>query len=1188
MNNSNFIDKSEQFLSGGGEMGELMRVKDWSKTRMGEVEGWPKSLLLTLGIILNSKFPMFIFWGPEHICFYNDAYRPSLGNSGKHPDILGERGEDYWQEIWNFIKPLIDDVFSGKDAVLFEDQFLPIYRNGRMEDVYWTFSYSPIKDETGTISGVLVTCTETTQKVNQLKETEDAKNKFRESVMQAPVAICIFKGPDYIVESANAKMLELWGKTEKQVLNKKIFEGVPEAAGQGFEKILHDVYTTGERFIANEIPVKLARADSVQTVYVNYVYEPFRESNNIITGIMAVATEVTEQVKSRQAMEASELRFRNLVDQSPVAMAILRGEDLIIEVSNETLLKNIWRKELSEVTGKKLLDIFPELKDQPFPGILNKVLSTGLAYQEKEAVAYVDSHDGRKKFFIDCEYTPLHDSAGQVSGIIVTVSDVTEKVEAREKIKDAAERIQLATEGTQTATWDLDLINKIIIHSARLSQIFGHDEAKKFTHLQLREMLHPEDRQNIVEPAFAKAMETGVYYYEARVALPDKKFRWIKTRGKVIFDPSGTPVRMLGTMVDMSDQRNAEENFVKLAAIVQSSEDAIISKLLDGTIISWNDSAQRIFGYTSDEMTGKHISVLFPNDRMNEESEILERLRKGERVEHFETKRVTKDGRLLDLSLTISPIRDHTGQIIGASKIARDISHQKMAERIIAENEERLKIILDASELGTYELNLRTQDFNYSDRYARMFGQSKNNPEQHIDFVKRLHPDDLEKRRIAFENAYKTGTLNYETRVIWEDGSVRWIEAKGKVFFDEFNKPLKLIGTSRDITDEKLSRERIAESERRFKSVADTAPVMIWLTDLDKKAIFLNKNWSDFTGLSEKEGLGNGWASVVHPQDKFTTSAAFTRAYETRSNYNKELRIKRKDGKYRWVQDHAVPRYDSEGVFIGFIGTSVDVDEQKNAKIILENKVEERTADLLDANEQLIRTNTELEQFAYVSSHDLQEPLRKIQTFAEMLSETAQLDEKSQTYLDKINSSAQRMSNLIKDLLSYSRLSKTDERFVKTDLNEVLKSIKNDFEILIMQKNAVIFNSDLPSINAIPVQINQLFYNLISNSLKFSETDPMIRISSEPVTEEELHNIPGLRTGDKYIHLIFSDNGIGFSQEHADQIFVIFQRLNDKQKFSGTGIGLAMCKKIVENHNGYISATGEVGKGARFDIYLPV
>ncbi|WP_433829944.1 hypothetical protein [Flavobacterium anhuiense] len=151
MNNNNY-----DFLANGGEMGTLTRAKDWSKAAVGPVEFWPQSLRTTLGILLNSKFPMFLFWGEDHICFYNDAYRPSLGNNGKHPAILGEKGADFWPEIWEFIKPLIDQVLQKGEASWYEDQFLPIYRNGKMEDVYWTFSYSPVNDENGKTVGLLL------------------------------------------------------------------------------------------------------------------------------------------------------------------------------------------------------------------------------------------------------------------------------------------------------------------------------------------------------------------------------------------------------------------------------------------------------------------------------------------------------------------------------------------------------------------------------------------------------------------------------------------------------------------------------------------------------------------------------------------------------------------------------------------------------------------------------------------------------------------------------------------------------------------------------------------------------------------------------------------------------------------------------------------------------------------------
>lgn len=153
----NLLNNNMPFLTGGGEMGKLIREKDWSNTALGSPENWPQSLRTSLSMILNSKFPMFLFWGRELVCFYNDAYRPSLGKEGKHPAILGMKTEDVWAEIWNFISPLIEKVLANGEATWHEDQLLPIYRNGKMEDVYWTFSYSPFTDESGKPAGVFVT-----------------------------------------------------------------------------------------------------------------------------------------------------------------------------------------------------------------------------------------------------------------------------------------------------------------------------------------------------------------------------------------------------------------------------------------------------------------------------------------------------------------------------------------------------------------------------------------------------------------------------------------------------------------------------------------------------------------------------------------------------------------------------------------------------------------------------------------------------------------------------------------------------------------------------------------------------------------------------------------------------------------------------------------------------------------------
>ena len=305
-----------QFLSGGGEMGRLTREKDWSLTPVGDPSGWPQSLRTTLSIILNSKFPKFLFWGPDLVCFYNDAYRPSLGIDGKHPDILGGRGEDCWQEIIHIIKPLIDKVLIQGEATWSEDQLIPIYRNGKIEDVYWTFSYSPVKDESGRPAGVFVTCSETTDKVKAIRVLEESNTRFLSSIKQAPIAMCVFRGKDQIVEIANELMLELWGTKAENVINKSLFKGLPEAQNQGFEELLDSVYTTGLKVEAIERPVELPRNGKVETVFLNFVFDAFREPDGTISGVLAIVTDVSIQVKARRSVEESEARLKVIIDAS--------------------------------------------------------------------------------------------------------------------------------------------------------------------------------------------------------------------------------------------------------------------------------------------------------------------------------------------------------------------------------------------------------------------------------------------------------------------------------------------------------------------------------------------------------------------------------------------------------------------------------------------------------------------------------------------------------------------------------------------------------------------------------------------------------------------------------------------------------------------------------------------------------
>ncbi|MCF0062882.1 ATP-binding protein [Dyadobacter chenwenxiniae] len=255
--------------------------------------------------------------------------------------------------------------------------------------------------------------------------------------------------------------------------------------------------------------------------------------------------------------------------------------------------------------------------------------------------------------------------------------------------------------------------------------------------------------------------------------------------------------------------------------------------------------------------------------------------------------------------------------------------------------------------------------------------------------------------------------------------------------------------------------------------------------------------------------------------------------------------------------------------------------DQKSFTDKLEQKVQQRTEDLVKANK-------ELESFNYIASHDLQEPLRKIQTFIHLIQKNKQDEKATQVYYDKISSSAQRMSDLIQSLLTYSRLAKIGEGHTLIDMNKIVKDIEIDFELLIAEKQAVIKCVNLPVIKANGFQINQLFSNLISNSLKFSTQSPEIVISSEIVKGSSVVAPTFVNPDQPFYQITFSDNGIGFEQEFSEKIFSLFQRLHGKHEYSGTGIGLSIVKKIVEQHEGYIAAESSLGNGAVFHIWLPV
>ncbi|MEO6778771.1 MAG: ATP-binding protein [Gemmatimonadaceae bacterium] len=306
-------DKSAAALfSGPGEMSARCRAFDWASSPLGPVSGWSQSLRTIVSTLLESRHPMFLWWGPDLIQIFNDGYRPSFGTSGRDLAALGARGREHWAEIWDIIGPQIAQVLTTGEATWHEDHLVPIDRNGVIDDVYWTYGYSPVRDDDGSISGVLVVVQETTARVKALaalerarEDAESGRTRLSELFRQAPAFIAVLRGPELVFEVVNDSYYQLVG--HRDIVGKPVFTALPEGKGQGYEELLRGVLETGEPFVGREISLKIQRTPDapLEQCYIDLMYTPIRERDGSISGIFAHGVDVTEQVRLRREAESA-------------------------------------------------------------------------------------------------------------------------------------------------------------------------------------------------------------------------------------------------------------------------------------------------------------------------------------------------------------------------------------------------------------------------------------------------------------------------------------------------------------------------------------------------------------------------------------------------------------------------------------------------------------------------------------------------------------------------------------------------------------------------------------------------------------------------------------------------------------------------------------------------------------------
>jgi len=694
--------------------------------------------------------------------------------------------------------------------------------------------------------------------------------------------------------------------------------------------------------------------------------------------------------------------------------------------------------------------------------------------------------------------------------------------------------------------------------------------------------------------------------------------------GSMVFDISIIPFVNERSSNMLLLQLNDISRHIRSKSVIETREAEFRKMIMDAPVAmavlsgekliieSANTAVLELWGRTP-EVIGQELHIALPELKSQPFFEILANVRdSGEAFYGYEfLAKLMRNGILQDcyFNFIYSPVIEHPGAAAKVMVIAYEVTQQVESKIQLEISEKRFRNLVSESLVPT--AIYRGEEMRIvlaNDAMLKLWGKDASVIGQLLEDA--LPELDGQPFLQLLRNVYQTG-ITYRGQ---EDRADLIVDGRLQTFFFNFTyKALRdvngevyaILNMAIDITEQVKAKQSIIESQERLSQAILAADLGTYKFEFNQSKMHYSQRMAEIFGLEADQNLQlTDFLSVIHPEDMPIRNAAHQQALST-GNLFYEVRLLLSDNSMRWIRLNGDVKLDELQIPRSIFGTVMDITAEKTEQQTLrsseeklrrlaaelEIRVQERTRDLKEANAELVRSNHELEQFAFVTSHDLQEPLRKVRTFANLLQDRNGhlLDERGINYLGKINSSSARMSELISSLLNFSRLMNNEERMVEVDLNIVLQNVISDFELLIRQKNALIQFDDMPVIKANPLQMNQLLYNLVINALKFTRYghSAEIRITSNALDAETAASAFGLPQQGKYWHIQIIDNGIGFEQQYAGKIFDIFQRLNDRSAYEGTGIGLALCKKIVSNHGGHIYAEGELGIGAKFHVILP-
>jgi PAS domain S-box-containing protein len=893
------------------------------------------------------------------------------------------------------------------------------------------------------------------------------------------------------------------------------------------------------------------------------------------------------------------------------------------------------------------------------------------------------------------------DEQGLLENVVARVRPLIDQARAAQTVRENAERLRLAMEASEMGDWSWQRDSDEVTLSASAARLFGLPAAGKTTWARLRELIHEADRERTHLAVMQAIDSRKEYRADYRIRTARGEIHWLSARGRVLLTDHGEVAGLLGVVMDITERRLDEDARRRLAAIVESSNDAIVSKTLDGTVTSWNHGAELIFGYTADEMIGQPVTLIIPPERLNEETQIIAGIGKGERLEPFETIRMRKDGSRVHVSVTISPLRDRDGNIVGASKIARDITDRKLAEAEVRASESRWRELAEAM---PHLVWISASDGNcefISPQWCAYTGSSEEE-QRGMGWAEAIHPEDRKAFELAWNLcAHSRNILDMELRIRRSDGVYRWFKTRVVPVADAAGNIVKWYGSNTDIEDIRRTDQALRENESRLSALFAQAGSGIIQTDLEGRIVMVNDAYCEIVARKREEVLGMHIHDLTHPDDRPLHRQPFDDMMRGGPAFVIEKRDVRPDGTPVWVRNSVVGIRDSEGRVAAGLTIAQDITDSREVenamraseeqlrlvtdhapvllaqfdrqhrykfvnqpyaarygyepaavigkhasevlgsdvyasmKVNMEQAsqghrvefelempkegedgqwwsvifVPERTAagevvgllsvlsditarkdeerELEQARDHALAAARAKDEFLARLSHELRTPLSPVLLLASEGAANDQLPPAARADFETIRKNVDLEARLIDDLLDLTRITrgKLSLEHNPLDLHAVLRDAVGVVRPDAQQKGLELelsLDADVAKVTGDAVRLQQVFWNLLNNAVKFTQAGGRIRVETRLAGAE----------GPLVIRV--TDTGIGMTPEELQRVFNAFSQGDHASgggstRFGGLGLGLAISRMLVELHRGQIRAESEGrGMGSTFAIELPL